>query len=307
MKKFLLIFTFLILECPEIFAADMNAGTEPSMAKISETVKRIDYVDLEAPLSAKRKKQQEKTESYKKKTNRNANIKISQENIKKMRKLFKKVMYIPLRYKQCLNHKDELGVANCAKKRDYLAGVAKACGGMMYVPSECDLLNLASLVYHALPEDDNTTLYGKRDDKLLKKLGIFVQDSHVFYWTSTEQGKTDGVVRMFSTQGSSSYVAPRDGSGYISEVFGKISYGTTKNKAAGIPSLKDELADKDKLVAICYYGKHTECPYSKAKKEQEYEEDEFEAVDRPYYGNSDDEVYYKPIQGKNLLKGINVY
>ena len=90
---------------------------------------------------------------------------------------------------------------------------------------------------------------------------LFVNDSHIYYWTSEEakDGK-GGYVRMFASKGSIPYYAPRDGSGYVSHALGKINYGDTKYVQTKNPKRNSNLAglpNRDVLVTICYKNQNS--------------------------------------------------
>ncbi|MBR6355967.1 MAG: hypothetical protein IKR92_03835 [Alphaproteobacteria bacterium] len=143
---------------------------------------------------------------------------------------YQMVAYQPMSQAECLKYKSKLGLRFCPYDNDHLAGAAKACGGIHNLPSGDELLNLAHQLYKNIEPGATTTLYGQRDDDKMKKMGIWVNDSHIYYWTGEEaKDGVGGYVRMFAAKGSIPYYAPRDGSGYVSHRVGKINYGETKN------------------------------------------------------------------------------
>ena len=168
-------------------------------------------------------------------------------------KKYKLVPYKPLTQSQCQQYKEALGLKHCPYNNDHLAGAALACGHKKNLPSVQDLQILAQDVYNK--QTSETSIYGKRNDALLKDMGIFVNDSHIYYWIGEEanDGK-GGYVRMFASKGSIPYYAPRDGSGYVSHALGKVNFGDTKyipvkfwrnSNLSGLPN-------EDVLVTICY-------------------------------------------------------
>ena len=170
-------------------------------------------------------------------------------------KKYIRVAYEPMTKAECLKFKGKLGLKYCPYDNDHLAGVAKACGHIKNVPTGDDLHKLALQVYHTnTPE---TSIYGQRDDKMLKNMGIYEKDSHIFYWTGEEYRDGErGFVRMFASRGTIPYYASRDGSGYYtSNGYNKVKYGETKyiklvntdhdSNLAGLPN-------NDVLMAICY-------------------------------------------------------
>lgn len=169
-------------------------------------------------------------------------------------KKFIRVTYTPLTQKECMSLQSTLGLKYCPYDNDHLAGVAKACGGLNNIPSEKVLHELAKKVYNTGTSD--TSIYGDRNDEMLKSLGIYEEDSHIFYWTSTEvkDGKRT-VVRMFAAKGSIPYFAPRSGEGYTSQSLGNINYGESKYIRTRDPNHDSNivgLPNEDVLMAICY-------------------------------------------------------
>ena len=165
------------------------------------------------------------------------------------------VPYEPLSQKECLEHKEELGLKYCPYDNDHLAGAALACGHIENMPSRQNLHELAKKIYNK--KTSHTTIYGNRNDKMLKKMNIFVNDSHIYYWIGEESddGK-GGYVRMFASKGSIPYYAPRDGSGYVSHSMGKINYGNTRYIAVKKKKRDSNLVglpNNDALVTICHY------------------------------------------------------
>lgn len=169
-------------------------------------------------------------------------------------KKFIKTDYYPLSKVECLNNKIKLGLKNCPTDNDHLAGAALACGHLNNLPSGKDLQELAQIIYGI--ETDENSIYGDRDDALMKKMQIWENDSHIFYWVGEESTDVEnGFVRMFAVKGSLPYFAPRDGSGYISAKLGKINFGQTKHIITGDPEKNSNLygyPNKDVLLAICY-------------------------------------------------------
>ena len=174
-------------------------------------------------------------------------------------KIYKLVQYEPLSQSECLKKKDFLGLSYCPYNNDHLAGAAFACGNINNLPSEKDLQALAQQIYNK--KTSETTIYGRRNDKQLKNMGIFVYDSHIYYWTNKEANDGNGgYVRMFASKGSIPYYAPRDGSGYVSQAMGKINYGDTKYiKLRNIfkdSNFLSRLPNNDALVTVCYSDEH---------------------------------------------------
>ena len=59
-----------------------------------------------------------------------------------------------------------------------------------------------------------TTIYGNRNEKLMKNMHIWANDSHIYFWTGEEaKDGVGGYVRMFALKGSIPYYSPRDGKG----------------------------------------------------------------------------------------------
>ena len=178
-------------------------------------------------------------------------------------KHFRMVKYKPMSQEECMARKDELGLKYCPYDNDHLAGAVAACGGVWNMPTVRALLSVATQLYNGLERefDDEfdggwvTTLYGERDDAKMKELGIWVNDSRIYYWSNEEakDGK-GGYVRMVATEGSNSYYVPRDGSRYVTHVLGEVNYGKTKNVRTGNPRHDSNLSglpNKDALVTIC--------------------------------------------------------
>ena len=169
---------------------------------------------------------------------------------------YKMTEYKPLSKADCLKYKNELGLQYCPYDNDHLAGVAMACGHIKNIPTGEDLHILAKDIYSQW-QTRETSIYGNRNDVKLKALGLYVNDSHIYYWTGEEaKDGVGGYVRMFATKGSIPYYVPRDGSGYFSQQLGKINYGETKNI---VTSRKHDsnlvgLPNNDALVALCYRG-----------------------------------------------------
>lgn len=158
--------------------------------------------------------------------------------------------YHPLSQKECWNQRTKLGLRFCPYDNDHLAGAALACGGLKNLPTGKELLQLAIQIYHTQPT--RTTIYAKRDDALMKKLGIWANDSHIFFWTDEEAKDGQGTyVRMFAAEGSIPYYAPRDGSGYVSHALGHINFGETRYISARHDSNKAGLPNNDVVMTIC--------------------------------------------------------
>ena len=133
------------------------------------------------------------------------------------------VSYKPLSKAQCQKYKTKLGIKKCSINEDYLAGAAYACRHMKNIPSGVELHQLAKKIYHNNTWE--TSIYGTRDNALLKKMGIFFDSSHIFYWSSDEaKDGTTGYVRMFASDGSIPYAAPRGAGEFYSKGLGKLSY-----------------------------------------------------------------------------------
>ena len=192
--------------------------------------------------------------------NRGINIETnnSEDYGSNLTKEFKKVDYEPLSQAECLSLKDSLGLKNCPYDNDHLAGVAKACGHVENIPTGKDLQNLAKKVYHTNSEE--TSIYGTRNDKMLKEIGLYAHDSHIFIWIGEEAADgVNGFVRMFASRGSIPYYAPRDGSGYLAGNGSyKVNYGDTKYISTVNPDHDSNLAglpNNDVLFAVCYMSK----------------------------------------------------
>lgn len=169
-------------------------------------------------------------------------------------KSYRLTPYTPMSKAQCEEQKQRLGLKYCPHDNDHLAGAAFACGGIENLPSKSDLHTLAQNIYNN--NTDATTIYGTRNDSALKKMGIFINDSHIYYWIGEESGDgIGGYVRMFASRGSIPYYAPRDGSGYVSHQVGKVNYGETKYIVTRNPKNNSNLVglpNNDALVTICY-------------------------------------------------------
>ncbi len=161
--------------------------------------------------------------------------------------------YRPLSQKECWDHQTELGLRFCPYDNDHLAGAALACGGLNKMPTGDELQRLARKIYHQ--QTDETTIYGTRDDKLMKRLRIWSNDSHIFFWAGEEAKDGEGTyVRMFAAQGSIPYYAPRDGTGYVSHALGKVDFGKTKRIRTRNPKHDSNLVgmpNNDVLQALC--------------------------------------------------------
>ncbi len=197
-----------------------------------------------------------KTEQKSKTNNRLINKFNNKQNTKLNigNKSYKLTPYTPMSKSQCEEKKQRLGLKFCPYDNDHLAGAAFACGGITNLPSKSDLHILAQTIYNV--NTDATTIYGTRNDSALKKIGIFVNDSHIYYWWGEEaEDGVGGYVRMFASRGSIPYYAPRDGSGYVSHQLGKVNYGDTKYIVTKNPKNNSNLVglpNNDALVTICY-------------------------------------------------------
>lgn len=149
------------------------------------------------------------------------------------------VEYRPLNQVECIEKKDKLGLKHCPHDDDYLAGAVAACGGVDNMPTMKDLLALAKSLYKNVQiESNGTSMYGERDDKKMQELGIWVNDSHIYYWSNEEaKDGVGGYVRMFASRGSIPYYAPRDGSGYVSHALGKLIMATPNILEPEIPNM----------------------------------------------------------------------
>jgi len=169
-------------------------------------------------------------------------------------KIYKLVQYRPLSQAECLKNKNVVGLNFCPYNNDHLAGAALACGHKNNLPLGQDLQELAQQVYNK--QTSATSIYGSRNDAMLKNMGIFVNDSHIYYWTGEEAKDGEGgYVRMFASKGSIPYYAPRNGSGYVSSSLGKVNYGNTryiKTKNPKHNSNTAGLPNNDALVTVCY-------------------------------------------------------
>ncbi len=169
-------------------------------------------------------------------------------------KQYEATAYYPLSQEQCLENKERLGLQFCPHDDDHLAGAALSCGHINNLPSEQDLQELAQKIYHQ--NTTKTSIYGNRDDELMQSMGIWVNDSHIYYWTSNEaKDEKGGYVRMFALKGSIPYYAPRDGSGYVSNKLGKINYGNTKYVVPEYWQINSNIhgaPNEDALLTICY-------------------------------------------------------
>ena len=166
-----------------------------------------------------------------------------------------KTEYKPLTQSECMEQKEQLGLKFCPYDNDHLAGAVAACGGVENMLTMKNLLALAKALYKNIIEKNGTSLYGQRDDKLMKELGIWANDSHIFFWSNEEAGDGEGgYVRMFASRGSIPYYASRDGSGYVSDALGKINYGKTEKIKTLNPKDDSNLAglpNNDVLLTIC--------------------------------------------------------
>lgn len=130
----------------------------------------------------------------------------------------------PADRQECMRNKESWGLKHCLSGgRDYLAGAAKACGGLQNLPTGKEAKELAMLLYGDDREQD--ALYGPRDNRLLEQIGLPSSYDHLYVWLAGEtvDGK-GGYIRMFADKGSIPYYAHRDGSGYVSSGLGLIRY-----------------------------------------------------------------------------------
>ena len=166
------------------------------------------------------------------------------------------VDYQPMSQAECEAKREELGIKYCPYNNDHLAGAIEACGGVENMPTMKDLLVLAKSLYKDIYiESNGTSMYGERDDAKMNALGIWFNDSHIYYWSNEEaKDGVGGYVRMFASAGSIPYYAPRDGSGYVSHALGKVNFGDTKNIRTRDPKHDSNLSglpNEDVLLAIC--------------------------------------------------------
>ena len=100
-----------------------------------------------------------------------------------------RVEYSLLSQTECLSLKEKLGLKYCPHDDDYLAGAAKACGHIKNLPTGNDLQELAQKLYGK--NTSKTSIYGKRNERLMQKMNIWVNDSHIYFWVGEEA--KDGV------------------------------------------------------------------------------------------------------------------
>lgn len=180
-------------------------------------------------------------------------------------KKFKLVTYKPLSQKECTALKGKTGVAYCPTDNDYLAGAALACGGTWNMPDDKHLKKLAQRLYTVIKQEGNTTYFGVRNDKLMKKQNIYFNDEHLFFWTMQETSEDDnkgGFVRMFGIYGAAPYYILRDGTfvfkdllhfddeDYVLSIKSTADGETERYRETDIPPLKQK--NKNKLVTLCY-------------------------------------------------------
>lgn len=164
-----------------------------------------------------------------------------------------KVEYTPLSQAECLSLKEELGLKYCPYDNDHLAGAVKACGHIDNLPTANDLQELAQKLYNKNTLE--TTIYGNRNEELMKNMNIWENDSHIYFWSNAEaEDGEGGLVRMFALRGSIPYYAPRDGSGYVSHALGKVNYGETKYISTSPEHDSNLLGypNEDVLLTVCY-------------------------------------------------------
>ena len=94
-------------------------------------------------------------------------------------KEYVKVEYIPLSQAECLSLKEELGLKYCPYDNDHLAGAVKACGHIDNLPTANDLQELAQKLYNK--NTSETTIYGNRNEELMKNMNIWENDSHIYF------------------------------------------------------------------------------------------------------------------------------
>lgn len=161
--------------------------------------------------------------------------------------------YYPLSQKECWDQQTRLGLRFCPYDNDHLAGAALACGGLKNLPTGDELQRLARRIYHQ--QTTETTIYGTRDDTLMRELGIWKNDSHLFFWTGEEAKDGKGTyIRMFAAKGSIPYYAPRNGSGYVSQKLGHVRFGETKYIGTSNPDHDSNIVgmpNEDILQTIC--------------------------------------------------------
>lgn len=164
-----------------------------------------------------------------------------------------KVGYVPLSQAECFSLKEKLGLKYCPYDNDHLAGAAQACGHIKNLPTGKDLQELAQKLYGQYTSE--ASIYGNRNERLMQSMGIWANDSHIYFWAGEEAGDgVGGYVRMFALKGSIPYYAPRDGSGYVSHRLGKVNYGETKNIITN-PEHDSNLygaPNEDVLLTVCY-------------------------------------------------------
>lgn len=130
----------------------------------------------------------------------------------------------PVGYDECMQNRAAWGLKNCLRDApDYLAGAAKICGNLRDLPTAEEAQKLAALLYNA--KEDESAVYGQRNNALLKKTGLPVSYDHIYIWLAgeTADGK-GGYIRMLANDGSIPYQALRDGSGYLSACCGLIRF-----------------------------------------------------------------------------------
>lgn len=160
--------------------------------------------------------------------------------------------YKPMSRRECMQKKDELGLMYCPTENDHLAGAALACGHLKNIPSRYEMQEFAKKIYNNYTT--NPSIYGTRNDEELKRMNIFANDSHIFYWVGEEETPEDGVVRMFASKGSLIYKAYRDGSGYYSPAVGKMEFGQTRYIRTRNPEHDSNLVglpNEDVLLLLC--------------------------------------------------------
>ena len=99
----------------------------------------------------------------------------------------------PADRQECRRNKESWGLKHCLSGgRDYLAGAAKACGGLQNLPTGKEAKELAVLLYG--DDRGKDALYGPRDDRLLEQIGLPSSYDHLYVWLADETA--DG--RVFS-------------------------------------------------------------------------------------------------------------
>ena len=91
----------------------------------------------------------------------------------------------PADRQECMRNKESWGLKHCLSGgRDYLAGAAKACGGLQNLPTGKEAKELAVLLYG--DDRGKDALYGPRDDRLLEQIGLPSSYDHLYVWLADE-------------------------------------------------------------------------------------------------------------------------